>query len=402
MNAPTRVAEGSALAMLDSPDAMPLAPVSNQALILDPDHLKHMMAVAELMATARSTVPKHLQGNKGDCLAVVMQAVRWRMDPFAVAQKTHLVNGTLGYEGQLVNAVVQTMAPTKDRFHYEWFGDWSKVMGKFKEVTSKKKVNEDTGEPLTYRMPDWSIKDEAGLGIRIHATMKGENEPRVLELLLVQCRTRNSPLWADDPRQQIGYLAVKRWTRLYCPDVLLGVYTPDELRVPRDMGDADEVTESTIKVPPELVRAAKDAAGKGAASYQAYWRACNERERALLQASGAHEECKDLAVAADRSRTVESGGAPPPPPPAPTPAPPAPAPAPQAGPAPAPTPAPATQQAGPAGIAVTFDTLKAQLNAAAGNEDRINVAADLIQHIADDAQQLVLRELAADLRSKCL
>lgn len=34
---------------------------------------------------------------------------------------------------------------------------------------------------------------------------------------------------ADDPRQQLAYLAVKRWSRLYCPDVILGVYTPDEL-----------------------------------------------------------------------------------------------------------------------------------------------------------------------------
>lgn len=34
---------------------------------------------------------------------------------------------------------------------------------------------------------------------------------------------------ADDPRQQLAYLAVKRWARLFCPDVIPGVYTPDEL-----------------------------------------------------------------------------------------------------------------------------------------------------------------------------
>jgi len=59
--------------------------------------------------------------------------------------------------------------------------------------------------------------------------MKGESVPRELTLLLSQCRVRNSPLWADDPRQQIAYLGLKRWTRLHCPDVLMGVYTPDEL-----------------------------------------------------------------------------------------------------------------------------------------------------------------------------
>ena len=39
------------------------------------------------------------------CMAVTLQALQWNMSPFAVAQKTHLVNGTLGYEAQLVNAV---------------------------------------------------------------------------------------------------------------------------------------------------------------------------------------------------------------------------------------------------------------------------------------------------------
>ena len=62
-------------------------------------------------------------------------------------------------------------------------------------------------------------------------------------LLLAQASTRNSTLWAEDPRQQLAYLATKRWARLYTPDVLLGVYTPDELREAgeRDMGAAEVV-----------------------------------------------------------------------------------------------------------------------------------------------------------------
>ncbi|WP_414107306.1 recombinase RecT, partial [Citrobacter freundii] len=41
--------------------------------------------------------------------------------------------------------------------------------------------------------------------------------------------TRNSPLWKTAPKQQIAYLAVKYWARLYCPEVILGVYSPDEV-----------------------------------------------------------------------------------------------------------------------------------------------------------------------------
>lgn len=199
---------------------LPHAATSTSALVLDGDSLDKMMRLAEVMALGRATLPKHFNGNSADCLAVVMQSMQWKMNPFAVAQKTHLVNGVLGYEAQLVNAVITTCAPVMDRLHYEWFGDWSKVIGKF---TIK---NGDKGE---YRVPGWKLGDEEGLGVRVWATFRGEDEPRVLELLLAQARTRNSTLWADDPRQQLAYLATKRWSRLYCPDVILGVYSPDEL-----------------------------------------------------------------------------------------------------------------------------------------------------------------------------
>ncbi|EJN36346.1 recombinase RecT [Pseudomonas sp. GM80] len=199
---------------------LPHAATSTSALVLDGDSLDKMMRLAEVMATGRATLPKHFNGNAADCLAVVMQAMQWKMNPFAVAQKTHLVNGVLGYEAQLVNAVITTCAPVLDRLHYEWYGAWEKVIGKF---TIK---NGDKGE---YRVPGWKLEDEQGLGVKVWATFRGEDEPRVLELLLAQARTRNSTLWADDPRQQLAYLATKRWSRLYCPDVILGVYSPDEL-----------------------------------------------------------------------------------------------------------------------------------------------------------------------------
>lgn len=199
---------------------LPHAATSTSALVLDGDSLDKMMRLAEVMATGRATLPKHFNGNPADCLAIVMQSMQWKMNPFAVAQKTHLVNGVLGYEAQLVNAVITTCAPVLDRLHYEWYGPWEKVIGKF---TIK---NGDKGE---YRVPGWKLEDEQGLGVKVWATFRGEDEPRVLELLLAQARTRNSTLWADDPRQQLAYLATKRWSRLYCPDVILGVYSPDEL-----------------------------------------------------------------------------------------------------------------------------------------------------------------------------
>ena len=171
MNAVTEVSHDQQL------HALPHAATSTSALVLDGNSLDKMMKLAEVMATGRATVPKHFNSNPADCLAVIMQAMQWQMNPFAVAQKTHLVNGVLGYEAQLVNAVITNCAPVKDRLHYEWFGDWDKVIGKF-EIK-----NGDKGQ---YRVPGWKLQDEDGLGVRVWATFRGEEEPRVLELLLAQ------------------------------------------------------------------------------------------------------------------------------------------------------------------------------------------------------------------------
>ena len=212
----------------------PVNEADTKAAIFSPSGLQKLQAFADVMAKGRATVPAHLAGSPADCMAVALQAAQWGMNPYAVAQKTHIINGTLGYEAQLVNAVINSMAPTKDRIHYEWFGPWEKVIGKFVEKTSQKGTK--------YIAPGWSLADEAGCGIQVWATMKGEDEPRVLQLLLSQAQVRNSTLWASDPKQQLAYLAVKRWARLHCPDVILGVYTPDEFepaqRTERDVTPA--------------------------------------------------------------------------------------------------------------------------------------------------------------------
>ncbi|WFA31428.1 recombinase RecT [Klebsiella pneumoniae] len=194
--------------------SQPGATVGTAAAIFSPEGMDRLVRFATLMADSKATVPAHLAGKPADCLAVTMQAAQWGMNPFAVAQKTHVVNGTLGYEAQLVNAVVSSSSLLATRLNYKWDGDWSKVSGK------------------TDKSPS--------LTVTVWATLKGESEPRTLTISMAQSGVRNSPLWEQDPRQQLAYLCVKRWARLHAPDVLLGVYTPDELqeaapRVERDI-----------------------------------------------------------------------------------------------------------------------------------------------------------------------
>ncbi|GAA4493629.1 RecT family recombinase [Pseudaeromonas paramecii] len=240
------------VAAFPSQAAAPVNPIG-QNLTLDVGSMTAMMSLAEVMATGKATIPQEYRNSPGDCLAVVMQAVQWGMNPFAVAQKTHFVSGKIGYEAQLVNAVITALAPTKDRLHFEWFGPWEKVIGKFEIKRG------DKGE---YRVPGWKLADEEGIGVRCWATIKGESEPRVLELFLAQARTRNSTLWADDPRQQLAYLATKRWARLYCPDVIMGVYTPDELDEIKPEREVNPVPASSGSRAMDVLRGKQDEAGQ--------------------------------------------------------------------------------------------------------------------------------------------
>ncbi len=185
------------------------AVMNNVSMLFSENGMERMIRFAELMASGAATVPRHLQGKPSDCLAITMQSMRWGMDPFVVGQKTHLINGVLGYEAQLVNAVVTSSTAVEGRFHYEYGGEWERIVG----------------QPMDKR-------DESGLFVRVGAILRGESEITWGEpLYLVEATTRNSPLWKSKPKQQIAYLAVKYWARLYCPEVILGVYTPDEVEV---------------------------------------------------------------------------------------------------------------------------------------------------------------------------
>lgn len=210
--------------------------MSVSSAIFNVQALAQLTSFANLMADSSVTVPAHFVGKPADCMAVIMQAMQWGMNPYAVAQKTYLVGGVLGYEAQLVNAVVTSSNVIQGRFHYKYGGDWSKCT-KTKESILKKTGKNGSYE-VTQRVKDWSDSDEDGLFICVGAQIRGEDEITWGEqVYLSSVGIRNSPLWATNPKQQIAYLGVKYWARLYCPEVILGVYTPDEVeqRTERDV-----------------------------------------------------------------------------------------------------------------------------------------------------------------------
>lgn len=212
MNAPDSLRHATAAGAQSELDRLLQAPFRPQDL-MQGDNLDRIERIAIRMAEGRMTVPEYLRGNVGDCMAIAMQAMLWNMDPFAVAQKTHIVSGRLGYEAQLVNAVLQNSGAIRNALAYEYRGEGN------------------------------------SLECRVGCVLRGESEVRWGEWLSVGAvTTKNSPLWKTNPRQQMGYLQVKNWARAYCPGAILGVYTVDELL------DGDPVASVGSSAPPPPAR----------------------------------------------------------------------------------------------------------------------------------------------------
>lgn len=148
---------------------------------------------AKCMAIAGIAIPKHLRANVGACLAVTIQAVEWRISPFALANKSYFVNDRIAYESQLVQAVILQRAPIKGRLKFDFSGDGD-----------RRKCH-------------------------VIATLRDGGEVDYTSPEIGKIPVKNSPLWKGDPDQQLAYYSGRALCRRHFPDVLLGIYTPDEL-----------------------------------------------------------------------------------------------------------------------------------------------------------------------------
>lgn len=173
--------------------------VSLSASGLMPKSLAEIMDFAQLMARGGPMVGKAFRGNPGACMGISMQALNWGMNPFAVSQKAYITtdkfgNETIAYEAQLVKAVINKFSPTIERPTTEYRGEGAKrvciVRGVFKGETAIREY----------------ISPEIG-----------------------SIKTKNSPLWFSDPDQQLDYYSSRAWARRWCPEIILGVYTQDEI-----------------------------------------------------------------------------------------------------------------------------------------------------------------------------
>jgi hypothetical protein len=152
--------------------------------------MESAIQLAEMMARGK-LVPTHLHNSPGDCLMVIEASMRWQMSPFAVAQCTSVIQGKLMFEGKLVAAALNASGILSSRLDYDFSGE-----GAQRAVT-------------------------------VRGTLRGETKAREVTVFLADAKTTNS-MWTKQPDQQLVYAGTRVWARRHAPEVMLGVYAPEE------------------------------------------------------------------------------------------------------------------------------------------------------------------------------
>ena len=193
--------------------------------------------ISDTLSRGEIAVPLHCRGKPGVCFALAMQALEWGIPIMSVINKSYVPrNGDrIGYESQLLHAVVEKNAPLKSRLRYEIVG-----AGDERRCKVWATFNGET-EPHTY------ISETLGKMHPGHVTK--DNNMYV----------KGSPLWDSNPEVQMFYSASRQWSRLFCPDVLLGAYSREEVESITEPVDITPRTEALV----QRLKEANANAGRG-------------------------------------------------------------------------------------------------------------------------------------------
>lgn len=200
---------------------MPVSRSTGGTMTIAPQSMGELMEFSKLMSLSSFCIRPSFRGNPGACLAVSLLAFRCGGDPWAFANKAYIVKNqkgeeTISYESQLIHAIVTTSKVLQRRLRAEYSGE---------------------GPQRRCKITGW---------------LKGEDQPfEYLTPTVAEIKVRNSPLWEADRDQQLFYYATRAWARRHVPEILLGIYAPEEMGDVIDMESEPEPQPGDFQAEPE-------------------------------------------------------------------------------------------------------------------------------------------------------
>jgi hypothetical protein len=307
---------------------------TSKTFSLSPQNFEQALTFSQYLADS-DMVPKDFKGKPGNCLIAMQWGAEIGLQPLQAMQNIAVINGRPALWGDALIALARASSACEY------------IVESQTETVATCKVKR-RGEPETVRTFSMDDAKKAGL--------IGKQGP-----------------WSQYPKRMMQMRARGFALRDVFPDVLKGMAMVEEAQdTPRDMGTAQEVTQAPAPVAPGVLESAQTEAEQGVSAYSAFWKAASADTRKAI-GKDEHNRLKDIAIAADKARTVES--------------------------APEPTPAPKQQEPAQR-VPKTFEQVMAGL-VAAQNIDALYVAGEFIGDIADMEESNILAgkfdELKAEL-----
>jgi len=185
---------------------------------LDTAKFEQMYRVANVFAHSE-IVPSQYRQKPSDCFIALQMAVRLGVEPFMFMQNTYVVQGTPGMEGKLCIALINKKGPFKGPVQWRFDGE-----GETRQCTAYA-THAETGEVCEMTVT-WKMVEAEGWNAK-----KGSK-------------------WLTMPDLMFQYRSATMLGRLYCPEVLMGMNTVDELldiNKPVPFEAAQKAAEQNIK-----------------------------------------------------------------------------------------------------------------------------------------------------------
>ncbi len=167
------------------------------------DEQKFEMIQRKAMMLSKSElIPKQFQGKVADCVIAMDMAERTKSNPLAVLQNLHVIHGKPSWSAQFIIAVVNQCGRFEPlRFSIRGEGD-------------------DYGcVAYTHYLGDEKTKENAVKSPRVTIAMSKKEG----------WYGKTGSKWQTMPELMVQYRAATLFGRLFCPDLLMGMQTVDEL-----------------------------------------------------------------------------------------------------------------------------------------------------------------------------
>lgn len=175
----------------------------------DAQNFETALKMADCLSKS-TVVPKDYQGNTGNCMIAIEMASRINTSPMMVMQNLYVVNGRPAWSSQWIIAMINSSRRYKTELQFE-FGN----------------AKEDGGLSCYAWAEDYAGHQVKGPKI----TMKMADSEG--------WTNKNGSKWKTMPEVMIQYRAASFFGRMNCPDMIMGIYSQDEVADMVDLSDAD-------------------------------------------------------------------------------------------------------------------------------------------------------------------